>query len=181
MDLTIVDDPITYLCNASRSFALLNNLYAFKKLFTGIAQRIHDQAMVNSTRSGFLFRSRLFHYTVNNYDNEEVRCVAGWNYNRRSILAYEMYVVKCLYNEVRLQNMSVFDPFNFTSMRHSAQSTYQSSHLAAIYSTMALMWYFLWIFFILRKRMNPKQPNNMSIQDRTLNTGNKDYTSVYCT
>jgi len=101
-------------------------------------------------------------------------------YHNIAILAYEMYVVKCLYNEVRLQNMSVLDLINFTSMRHSAQSTYQSSHLTAIHSTMALMWYFLWIFFILRKRMNPKPPNYMSIQDRTSNTGNKDYTSVYC-
>ncbi|KAF0762435.1 Uncharacterized protein FWK35_00009699, partial [Aphis craccivora] len=109
--------------------------------------------MVNSTRSGFLFRSHLFHYTINNYDNEELRCVAA-------ILAYEMYVVKCLYNEVRLQNMSVLDLINFTSMRPSAQSTYQSSHLAAIHWTIIIMW----IFFILRKRMNPKSPNCVSIQ-----------------
>ncbi|CAH1725655.1 uncharacterized protein LOC114129884 [Aphis gossypii] len=243
MDLTIVDDPITYLCNASRSFALLNNcvcyslcyLYVYygRQYFQNYNLQLNTDFInsltlffknVNTAEKMYFllstcllvlmilmifanhkFRSKfkpnvftiklwlivhgvVFYFVLVSFIIPSITTITK-KYDvllvgiiTDAILAYEMYVVKCLYNEVRLQNMSVFDLINFTSMRHSAQSTYQSSHLAAIYSTMALiMWYFLWIFFILRKRMNPKPPNNMSIQDRTSNTGNKDYTSVYCT
>lgn len=87
-------------------------------------------------------------------------------YHNIAILAYEIYVVKCLYDEVRLQNTTVLNLINLSSMRHSAQFTSQNSHLVMVYSTMALMPYFLWILLILGKRTNrrPTPPNYMPIQ-----------------
>ncbi|XP_026822472.1 uncharacterized protein LOC113560660 [Rhopalosiphum maidis] len=226
MDL-MEDDSLTYLCDASRSFALLNNCvcYSICYIYAYYGRQYFQNyniqwstdfknhlilffENVNTTEKMYLllsacllvlmismifvnhkfrFKSKPSVFTIKlwlkvhvvifyfvlvsftipslititkKYDVLLVGIIVG------AILAYEIYVVKCLYGEVRLQNTTVLNLINLSSMRHSAQFTSQDLHLVVIHSTMALMPYFLWILFILGKRTNrrPTPPNYMPIQ-----------------
>ncbi|XP_025208732.1 uncharacterized protein LOC112604077 [Melanaphis sacchari] len=224
MDL-MADNSLTYLCIASRSFALLNNcvcysvcyIYVYygrqyfqnynlqwntdfknslivffenvdttEKIYFSLSMcllmliiamifvnhkfRFKSQPNVFTIKLWLIVYKVVFYfvlisYTIpsiftitKKYDVLLVGIIVG------AILAYEIYIVKCLYDELRLQNTSVLDLINLSSMRYlSVQSTDRNSHLTVVHSTMALMSYFLWIFFILRKRMNPMPSNRVSI------------------